>query len=155
MEMELDSLATSVGGLFGLTDVVGDLKDIGILGGGAAAAIIGAQLAFTKIGFLASKSSKVQGAIAVGVGAALGIGLGNFVHKGLGAGVGAGMVGFGLGKLAMAFIPQLNGLGAANDELLLGISSSDYQPIPGQMNGVTDYNPGPGSNGGVGSWMNS
>lgn len=154
--MELDGLAASVDGLFGIAGLQEDLMDVAVLGVSAGASVVVGELLFTKVEFLKKQNPYVKAGIAVALGAVGGIAAGRFVNRGVGAGIAAGLIGWGVskaiqkvaglesvGSLGQSDSDLLLGLGQSDSDLLLGlgqtvdndIAVSDYRPLPGQMAG--------------------
>ena len=164
--MELDGLAADIDSLFGIAGLTDDLRDVAVMGATAGAAVVGGELLFTKVGFLAARPDWQKALIAVGLGSAAGIATSRYgggmpVMKGVGAGIAAGLVGWGAAKyIRMVASKAGYSLGQVSDrDLLLGMGAvdndimvSDYRPVPGQTSGldVEDYRAIPGQVDGLG-----
>lgn len=142
MDIELESLRP-VGGLLGLDGIMDDVKDLSILGASAAAGYIGGEMLLSKTPYIRDQNDNMKAGVAIVAGFAAGIAVSRY-HGPAGAGIGAGMVALGVTKLAKRYLPGLAGLGEG-EELLLGmgnVSAEDWNPIPGQVDGVRDVEPG-------------
>jgi len=140
MDIELESLRP-VGGLLGLDGVMDDVKDLTILGVSAAAGYVGGEMLLSKAPYIRDQSENMKAGVAIVAGFAAGIGISRF-HGPAGAGVGAGMVALGVVKYAKRYLPGLAGLGEGEELLLGNVQAEDWNPIPGQVDGVRDVEPG-------------
>ena len=142
-------------------DAKEDSIDVGLVGAGVGAGLIGTKIAFKKIAFLANLDGKMRGAGAIALGLAAGIAAGYGTkkidaadggwQKGLALGFAAGMVGAGVADIATAGMSDMGlqsaGLGDTTD-LLLGFGDNldveAYEPVPGQVSGADDMTQVPG-----------
>lgn len=146
---ELDGLAADVDALFGISGLKEDLIDVAMLGGSAGVAVVGFEMAYSKIAVLRDMNPWLKAAAAGVIGVAGGIGLARFVNKSVGAGFAAGILGWGVAKsIQMGAAKAGISLGQVSDrDLLLGLNAvdndinvSDYRPVPGQTGGLADMN---------------
>lgn len=158
---ELDGLASDVDALFGISGLKEDLIDVAMLGASAGAAVVGFELAYTKIDMLRNANPWVKAAVAGVVGVGGGIATARFINRSVGAGIAAGLIGWGVAKVVQKVAKlESAGLGQVSDrDLLLGMGAvdnnmevSDYRPVPGQTAGldVQDFQAMPGQVGNVG-----
>ncbi len=159
---ELDGLASDVDALFGISGLKEDLIDVAMLGASAGIAVVGFELAYTKIDMLRMANPWVKAGVAGVVGVGGGIAVARFANRSVGAGIAAGLIGWGVAKVVQKVAKlESAGLGQVSDrDLLLGmgvvdndITVSDYRAIPGQTNGLeaNDFTAMPGQVGQAGN----
>lgn len=153
----LAKLAHSIDSLFGMPNLTDDIKDLAIVGVGAAGGAIGAGVVMDRVAFLRERPWWQQSLILAGVGVGGALVMVKFLPKqvkGLGVGFGAALIGSAIAKTANNFLPQLGG-GAVGDydgDNLLGVSTEEWNPYPGQsLDGFStsgpSFIPGGGFNG--------
>ena len=147
----LAALSDSISAMMGLDGVMDDVKDVAILGVGAAAGLAIENILFSKVFPMIpvvkdyvtgpSASAYARPVIDMMLAVAGGVALGRFVHRGLGAGFGAAVFGKGAVDLIRAVSPDiantlgLKGLGATRQELLLGFKARNITATPGMSVG--------------------